>query len=117
MKNKFFLLPIVAAVVLAVGCFHLPIGYYTFLRIVVFVVAGLLIFLSKYEGINWQCVVNGLVAILFNPIIPVHLHSRPVWAVIDAVVAAWFVWQAARLTMLYIGQQNHANDKFKHYEP
>lgn len=86
MKNKFFLLPIVAAVVLAVGCF------YTFLRIVVFVVAGLLIFLPKYEGINWQCVVNGLVAILFNPIIPVHLHSRPVWAVIDAVVAAWFVW-------------------------
>ena len=103
MKNNCFILAAVAAVVLAVGCFHLPYGYYTFVRIVTFVVAGLLVFLPRFKGLDWRCVVNGLLAILFNPIIPIHLHSRTAWIIIDALAAVWFAVQAM---MLYKGKEN-----------
>lgn len=84
----------VAAALLIIGCFHIPVGYYTFIRIVVCIVAVILLFFPKGEGITYRHIVNGLVAILFNPIIPVYLHNKSVWIVIDAVVAGWFVVQA-----------------------
>ena len=93
-KYRTFLLSVVAAIPLILGCFHLPIGYYTFLRIVVFIVSVILLFCPKSESVTYRHIVNGLVAILFNPIIPIYLHSKTVWTVIDAAVAVWFVVQS-----------------------
>ena len=84
---------ILTAILLVVGCFRLPIGYYTFLRIVVFVAAGFLLFKLITDGNNQQAIIMGLVAILFNPIIPIYLHSKTAWIVIDALTAVWFVSQ------------------------
>lgn len=83
-----------AGVFLAVGCLRLPIGYYTFLRIVVFVAAVCFIVLNRRDGFGWRNVVTALIGILFNPIIMVHLHSKTAWTVIDAVCAVWFVVMA-----------------------
>lgn len=63
-----------------------PYDYYTILRFVVCVVATYGTFLSikiKKEGWAW-CF--GIIAVLFNPIVPIHL-SRVIWATIDIGVA------------------------------
>ena len=91
MSKALLSLPLISAILLVVGCFHLPIGYYTFLRIVVCFVSLILLFYFKNNSINYRHIINGLVAILFNPIIPIYLHSKTTWLVIDVIVAMWFV--------------------------
>lgn len=93
MKSVNQTLVIIAAILLIIGCFRLPIGYYTFLRIVVCIVAVIFLFYPKSKSITYRHIINGLVAILFYPIIPIYLHSKTAWVVIDAVVAVWFIVQ------------------------
>lgn len=67
-----------------------PYGYYTLLRIVVCIGAGFfaaVAYSTDKQWILWPCVA---VAILFNPLLPVHL-SRDIWAVIDFVCALLFL--------------------------
>lgn len=79
---------------LFLGVADLPIGYYTLLRITVTVCAVLVLF-SEYEnGIGFWIVAFALVAILFNPLIPVYLHDKSVWAVIDVVCGGLFITKA-----------------------
>ena len=95
MNNRVKLTAIISlltAILLAVGCFHLPIGYYTFLRIVVFVASIVLIVMHRERGLSVAVIVTALLGILFNPIIPVYLHSKTAWIVIDALAAAWFAY-------------------------
>ncbi len=69
----------------------LPYGFYVLLRIVVAVAAGFLAY-KDYEarnGVSGWAVVLGTIAVLFNPIIPIHL-SREIWLPINAVAAAIF---------------------------
>ena len=96
-------LAIVAAIFLIIGCFKLPIGYYTFLRIVICIVSVILLFFPKNGNISWHHIINGLVAIMFNPIIPIYLHSKTTWMVIDMVAAVWFIIQAITI----ISNKNH----------
>ena len=87
-KNITWIL-ILVAIMLAIGCFKLPIGYYTFLKIVVFITVILVIIANKDEGVNWINMVLALIAILFNPIFPIYLHSKIVWVFIDVTCAVW----------------------------
>ena len=68
----------------------LPYGYYTFLKICVTVCAGITAYLKFQTGnkniLAWTCVA---VAILFNPIIPVHL-TREIWMAMNVLVAGLF---------------------------
>lgn len=72
----------------------LPIGYYTFLRILVTIGAGVIVFDEFKKGMGFWTVIFGLVAILFNPIIPVYLGSKSAWLPIDIVVAILFIVKA-----------------------
>ena len=83
-------LSLIAAVLLSIGCFPLPIGFYTFLRIVVFVVCGILIWHDFEKGFNWSNISFGMIAIVFNPIIPIYLHDKTIWVVLDAIAAVVF---------------------------
>lgn len=76
------------ALVLAVA--NLPIGYYTFLRILVTIGAIAVVVTEFDKGVNVWVVVFGIVAILFNPLIPVYLYDKSVWMVIDLITAAIF---------------------------
>lgn len=68
----------------------LPIGYYTLLRIVVTIGAGAVVVTEFENGINFWVVVFGLVAILFNPLIPVYLGDKEAWMPIDLIAAILF---------------------------
>ncbi len=85
-------LALVPAVLLAVGVLPLPYGYYTLLRLVVCLTCAFLAFQEwkTDETIKPWVVVLGLVAILFNPVIPVHL-TKGIWAVLDLASAAVLV--------------------------
>jgi len=80
----FWLGPIV---IMLIGIFPMPIGYYTLLRVAVFV--GALYFCFKiYEnnkkiGGNSELWFFGLVALLYNPIMPVYLYVKLIWTVIN----------------------------------
>jgi hypothetical protein len=90
----FFLVP---AALLLLAVLHLPYGYYTFLRLAVAVCAIIAawVALKAKDAVNWEVVVMGLIAILFNPLAPVWL-SRAAWLPIDLAGAAFFAYFALR---------------------
>lgn len=82
-------LKLIIAALLLLAILDLPYGYYTFLRIVVSIAAGI-IALNSYEDEDsdlWFFYAG--VAALFNPIIPVYL-PKELWIVLDVIIAACF---------------------------
>lgn len=77
----------IASALLALGAAPLPYGYYTFLRLVacgVFAFAAYISFTRKARVLPY---IYGTLAILFNPIIKVHL-PKDVWIAVDLGSAA-----------------------------
>ena len=70
--------------------------FYTFLRWVVTAASIWAFVVAKNHDKTWAVVAFAAVAVLFNPIIPVHL-SRDIWRPIDIIAALLFV--AAALTV------------------
>lgn len=66
-----------------------PYGYYTLLRFVVCGTAAYVVFFSLEEEKKYITFPAGFLAILFNPIIPIHL-SKEAWVIIDFVTAVFF---------------------------
>lgn len=67
-----------------------PYGYYQLLR---FLVCGVSLYVA-YMAYSWQKLwatwLFGIVAVLFNPLLPIHL-SREIWQPIDVICAIIFV--------------------------
>lgn len=83
---------IVTALMLVVGAvMTLPYGYFQLLRFVVCTCAGYLccILLSSDEHSKWTAIM-GVMAILFNPFLPVGL-PRVVWRVFDVASAVLLI--------------------------
>ncbi len=81
------------AVMLLVGAAPLPYGYYTLLRLVacgVFAFAAFVSFERKSKILPW---VFGLLALLFNPIIKVHL-PKEAWALVDIAAGVFLLLTA-----------------------
>ena len=93
------------AILLVVGCFRLPVGYYTFLRFVVFIASIILIIENRGKGLAVVIIVTALLGILFNPIIPVYLHNKTAWIIIDGLASAWFI--VLSIIMAHINQEKH----------
>mgnify|MGYP001304408823 CR=1 FL=1 len=80
-------------VVMVIGLFPLPIGYYTLVRLVV---CGCAIYYliqyikSKEQTLLW---VFGFIAILYNPIFPIYLYEKAIWIVINIIAAVVFYKQ------------------------
>ena len=87
--------------IIAIGMLRMPYGYYTLLRIVVFVAVLRELWLTyrakRYASpLSWVFV--GL-TILYNPIFPVHLRDKEIWTMINIatwVVLAWAVIQLVK---------------------
>ncbi|NWG25894.1 MAG: hypothetical protein HXY30_16015 [Pseudorhodoplanes sp.] len=77
--------------VLVIATARLPYGYYTFARIVVCAAAALLAYCEFNAGGSRRlfAAVFVLIAVLFNPIVPVHL-TRSIWFYLDLIAAAVF---------------------------
>jgi hypothetical protein len=80
------ILRIIAAILLFWALDRHPYSYYTFLRFVVCGVAGYGAFISIKLDKNVWAWIFGITAVLFNPILPIHLN-RDLWAIIDVAVA------------------------------
>ncbi len=87
----------ISAALLLFGIAELPIGYYTLLRIVVTLTAGILFFDEFNEGPGFWLFTSGIIAILFNPIMPIYFNDKSTWAVIDLVTGVLFIIKSFNL--------------------
>lgn len=73
-----FLIP---AAMLLLAMADMPSGYYVFMRIVVCIACVLIAYGSykREDSLNGSAILFALMAILFNPIIPVYLYDREIW--------------------------------------
>jgi len=72
--------------------FPLPIFYYTFLRVVVFIAAAITVYhFGRQKEFKW-IVIFGTVLILFNPIIPIHFYLKSIWIPIDMMTGILFLF-------------------------
>ena len=90
-SDFFWLSPII---VMLIGIFPMPIGYYSLVRIVVFVCA--IFFCYKiYEknndiGSNHELWFFGIIVLLYNPIIPIYLYVKLIWIILNLITAYFF---------------------------
>jgi hypothetical protein len=78
------------ALILVIGVFPLPYGYYMLLRLVVtsvFIWAAMTTCRKGKSDLMWVCIV---VALLFNPIFKVHLINS-IWVGIDIITAVFLI--------------------------
>ena len=68
-----------------------PYGYYIFLRWITCIASILVIFQAFEKNIDWAKVVFIIIAILFNPLTPIHL-SRSIWIPLDIITAILFIF-------------------------
>lgn len=84
---------LVPAALSIIALAKMPYGYYQFLRIVICVAAAYLAHMEYKlmdEGVNAWVITFTLLAILFNPLIPIHL-KRDIWAFLNVTCAAIFI--------------------------
>ncbi len=86
-------LALIAAVAAALAFFDWPYGYYQLLRFGVCAVAAYGAVLAHRAGLGGWTWGLGALAVLFNPLVPVHF-DRDVWAGLDVVAAAVLVLSA-----------------------
>lgn len=81
------------------GLALLPIsgGFYTLVRIIVTIGAIAATIQNSTNGINIWSVIYGGMAILFNPLIPVYLHDKGAWIMIDILTIALFIIQIKKM--------------------
>ena len=84
---------ILASVLLLLTIFPWPYGYYTFIKFVITAIAAyyahyLYQEVKKLDFWFWTLII---IAILFNPIIPIYLYDKSIWWVIDGIVIIYFI--------------------------
>jgi len=101
---------LLATAFLLLATLNLPYGYYTFLRIVVCGVSVYVAYQGYQWGQQWAMWVFGLVAVLFNPLVPVHL-TKEIWLPIDLAVAVALVGAATVLVRPVLEDQTPGTDQ------
>ncbi|MCH8275343.1 MAG: hypothetical protein IH851_11195 [Armatimonadetes bacterium] len=89
-KRPHMIPAIAAAAMLFYATGDHPYGYYQLLRVVVCVSALVATWVAVQEEIVWAIWVFGAIAVLFNPLIPVHLNKET-WRYIDGLSGVLFV--------------------------
>lgn len=87
-------LMVLCGFLLLVGIADMPIGYYTLLRLVVTIGSVAVVVAEMEKGITPWVIVFGLLALLFNPIIPVYLNDKDAWVPIDLIGGVLFFIKA-----------------------
>ena len=82
---------IAAAIFLFVALIHLPIGYYTFLRIAVTGIAAYNAYEARNDANKLWMIFFIVAAIVFNPIIPIYLRHKSEWLPVDIVFGFIFL--------------------------
>jgi len=86
--KKLFLL---CALTVLIAAFKLPIQYYTFLRIIITIGATTALINEMKNDVNLWGITFLMMAILFNPFIPIYLYQKLIWIPIDIITALLFL--------------------------
>ena len=78
------------AVLLLIGVGRHPYGFYRFVHLVTFISGGYMAWLMFCSTRHFLAVAFGTIAVLFNPLFPIHF-IRGTWEKIDLACAAVFV--------------------------
>lgn len=89
MNMKYLLL--ICAALLFIGTLHMPIEFYSLLRIVVFIGSIAVVANEFGKGFSFWIFVFGFLALLFNPFLPVYLKSKSIWILIDLLAGLLFL--------------------------
>lgn len=76
---------------LFLGCFPMPIVYYSFLRILVTLGALWVVVQELQKEVNLLGVAFVIMVVLFNPIIPIYLHKKSMWLPLDSISGLLFL--------------------------
>ena len=68
-------------------------GFYTLVRIAITICAVMSAFQNSSNGINTWSIMFGIVAIIFNPVIPVYLHDKGAWMMIDIITRSYLLYR------------------------
>ena len=88
---------IIASIMLLVSILPLPYGFYTLLRIVVTGSAAFAAFYFFEKDNSQSGIILVLIALLFNPLIPIHL-DKDIWMPIDIGVAIYMYLVSRKIT-------------------
>lgn len=88
-KFNIKIISFICACSLFAAVLNLPIEYYSVLRIVV-CIGSVLVIISLFKKNTWA-VVFAVIAVLFNPIIPVYLYLKSYWIPIDIISGILFL--------------------------
>lgn len=88
-------LAIASIVAVAVGLAPLPLGYYMLLRIVLCLAAAVGFAAARRLHAETWMWIYGVIAVVYNPVLPVHLMSKPFWVVVNLATLP-FLWIGAR---------------------
>ena len=94
-------------VLVVIGFLDLPYGYYTFLRLCLCGAAVGIIYFAHgelHEVLLWGL---GVLAVLYNPIIPVHFGEKSIWIVLNLLTISYF-W--ALLGLMKYRNHNESSD-------
>lgn len=84
---------IACCIILGIALLPLSGGFYTLVRIIVTISAIIAAVQNSNNGINIWCVIFGIIAILFNPLIPIYLYDKGIWIIIDIITIILFIIQ------------------------
>ena len=87
-------LMVLCGFLLLVGIADMPIGYYTLLRLVATIGSVAVVVAEMEKGITPWVIAFGLLALLFNPFIPVYLNDKDAWMPIDLIGGVLFFIKA-----------------------
>jgi len=92
MKSRFTKYFVILSILILFGAIaEWPYGYYTFLRWIT-CISSILVALQAFEkNIDWVKIVFIVIAILFNPLVPIYL-SRSTWIPLDIITAILFIF-------------------------
>lgn len=88
-KRPHLIPSLIAAVMLLLALADLPYGYYQLLRFVTCCVSVYVAYTAYTWQKMWAMWLFGFVAVLFNPLAPIHF-SRELWQYVDIICAVLF---------------------------
>ena len=91
-KNNFMKYFIILSIFMLFGAIaEWSYGYYILLRWITCITSLLVAFQAFEKNIDWAKVVFIVIAILFNPLVPIYL-SRSIWIPLDIITAVLFIY-------------------------
>ena len=87
----------IAAGMLFLGAVSMPSGYYDLLRFVICGAGGFAAFQNYENDKQSWAIVFGIIALIFNPFIPLYIYDKFTWLIIDLISAILFLYNSRML--------------------